>query len=72
MKSKLTLDELKMIMGIDLDGKMQEVRDLFIASIFMRGIRIGDALSLKPENIKADRVTYLENKTGKVKQLYLF
>jgi integrase/recombinase XerD len=66
MKSKLNLEELKMIMGIKLDGKMQEVRDLFIASIFMRGIRIGDALSLKPENIKADRVTYIENKTGKL------
>ena len=66
MKSKLNLEELKMIMGIKLDGKMQGVRDLFIASIFMRGIRIGDALSLKPENIKADRVTYIENKTGKL------
>jgi len=65
VKSKLSVDEIKMLMDAELKGKVDEARDIFIASIYLRGARIGDMLTLKKENIIDGRLHYEEIKTGK-------
>ncbi|QIL41036.1 tyrosine-type recombinase/integrase [Pedobacter sp. HDW13] len=65
-KTKLNVSEIQQIMSLELSGKMAESRDIFIASIFLRGIRIGDLITLKASNIIDNRLVYEERKTGKI------
>jgi integrase/recombinase XerD len=65
-KSKLNISDLRKLMEVELKGTMDEVRDIFLASIYMRGIRIGDALTMKEDYIKDGRIIFREGKTGKI------
>lgn len=64
VKSKLTAVEIKKLMDANLSGKMEEARDIFMACIYLRGIRIGDLLYLKKSDIIDGRLEYTELKTG--------
>lgn len=66
IKTKLSLDEMKRWISSDFDGIKAEVRDFITAMIYLRGIRIGDALLLHSKNIIDGRMVYREMKTGKV------
>jgi integrase/recombinase XerD len=66
IKTKLSLEEMKTWINSDFDGNLEEVRDFITAMIYLRGIRIGDALTLSTKNIIDGRIIYREHKTGKV------
>lgn len=66
IKTKLSVDEMKRWISSDFDGIKAEVRDFITAMIYLRGIRIGDALLLTNKNVIDGRMVYRELKTGKV------
>lgn len=66
IKTKLDVNEIKILMNADLKGRDSSSRDLFIASIFLRGTRVSDLLCLRPENLRENRLIFAENKTGKI------
>lgn len=66
IKNKLTVEEIKILLNAHLNGIDEMVRDVFVSSIFLRGIRIGDLLCLTPNDITDNRITYKERKTGKI------
>lgn len=66
IKTKLSLEEMKLWINSDFTGALEEVRDLITAMIHLRGIRIGDVLTLSSKNIVDGRIIYREHKTGKV------
>lgn len=65
-KNKLTSVELMTFAQLSLNGKQAEARDVFMACFYLRGTRIGDVLTLTPENIHGNRIVFTENKTGKL------
>nr|WP_255717723.1 site-specific integrase [Pedobacter sp. Leaf170] len=65
IKAKLNVNELRLLMEADLPPKLAEVRDMFMACVYLRGLRIGDLLRLTADNVKEARITYVESKTGK-------
>lgn len=71
VKSKLTIEEIRLIINAPLTGKLQEARDIFVACIYLRGIRIGDILALKGKNIIDGRLHYKEIKTGKTHNMHI-
>lgn len=64
IKAKLNVQELQALMQADLKTDLAEVRDMFMACVYLRGVRIGDLLRLKASNIKNNRIDYIEAKTG--------
>lgn len=72
IKSKLTREELTLIEEVDLSGctlNMQLARDSFVMQFYLRGIRVGDMLSLKINNIAGDRIVFTENKSGMIRSI---
>jgi len=65
-KAKLTTQQLLDFINLPLKGKQAEARDAFMTSFYLRGARIGDVLTLQPDNIKGDRLVFTEKKTGKL------
>ena len=65
IKSKLTVLELKKLQTLDLPEKLAVVRDFFLASVYLRGIRASDLLLARPGGVRDGRFYYIENKTGK-------
>lgn len=68
-KSKLNIPEFQSYRSVELPIKLEESRDFFITSVFMRGIRLGDLLSLKSENFEGNQVSYVELKTGNIMKM---
>lgn len=64
IKEKLNVRELQILVNADLKPDLAEVRDMFMACIYLRGVRIGDLLRLKASNINNNRIDYIEAKTG--------
>lgn len=71
IKTKLNLEEMKRWVSSDFSGIKAEVRDFITAMIYLRGIRIGDALLLTTKNIVDGRIVYRELKTGKVHDILI-
>lgn len=74
IKRKLTKEEFLRIEELDLSGRdfiVQLSRDLFVFSVYLRGIRVGDALQIMTSNIDGNKVTYREGKTGKIRSFTL-
>jgi len=66
IKNKLNVSEIQKLISAQLSGKEGASRDIFIASIFLRGTRISDLLCLTEKNLRGDRLVFIENKTGKI------
>lgn len=66
-KPIITFDEYNAISVLDLIGREDASRDLFIAMITQAGTRIGDILRLTPTDVKNG--FYLERKTKKRKDI---
>lgn len=65
-KSKLTEAEFKRIEGLELPSTvLGETRDLFVLSVYCRGMRIGDMIQLKQEYFREGRLVYEMNKSKK-------
>ena len=62
----MTKEELEKINNLDLEYNSQlwHVRNYFMFSFYMAGIRVGDVLDLRWENVKDDRLIYVMQKTN--------
>jgi len=72
-KDKLTADEINSIIKLDLEqnSALWHTRNCFIFGILNGGMRIGDILLLKWENIKGSRIEYIMEKNKKPSNLEL-
>jgi integrase/recombinase XerD len=73
-KEKLDLVEILRMQELQLEKEsyIYHVRNAFIFSIYIAGIRIGDLMQLRWCNINEDgRLEYSMNKTGKIKSIKL-
>ena len=67
-RNGLTLDEVKRLRDMDLGGEHQSVifaRDIFLFSLYARGMRSDDIFRLTRRNILDGQLTYRQNITGK-------
>ena len=67
-KNGLTLAEVKHLRNLDLSGESQSVvfaRDIFLFSIYARGMRSDDIFRLTKRNIRNGHLTYRQHLTGK-------
>lgn len=72
-KEKLELDEITSIIALDLPERSAEwdTRNAFLFSFYCAGIRVGDLLQLRWENIQGGRLVYRMGKNGKERNLEL-
>ena len=64
----LTLDEVKRLRDLDLSGEPQMIvfaRDIFLFTVYARGMRSDDIFRLTRNNIKDGQLTYRQHITGK-------
>jgi len=66
IKTKLSTTEMLRWINSDFTGVLAEVRDFLTAMIYLRGIRVGDAILLHEKNIVDGRIIYRELKTGEI------
>ena len=67
-RNGLTLDEVKRLRDLDLSGEPQSVvfaRDIFLFTVYTKGMRSDDIFRLTSKNIKDGRLTYRQHVTGK-------
>ena len=67
-RNGLTLDEVKRLRSLDLSGKPRQVvfaRDIFLFTVYTRGMKSDDIFRLTSKNIKNGRLTYRQHLTGK-------
>lgn len=64
-KRSLTLEQLRSLSLMPLEGREAEYRDIFMLSFYLIGINIIDLLSLTADNIQDGRIRYRRAKTGK-------
>lgn len=67
-KRKLTSDEMDMFEGAfaQEDSRVEEARDIFLVSYFLRGMRIHDVLKMQQSFIKGGRLIYTTRKNDKI------
>ncbi len=67
-KEKLTVEELALFASCPLHGKgrLVEVRDIFLLSVYLRGMRISDTLQLRQSYFKEGRLAYTSQKNHKL------
>lgn len=72
-KEKLSVEEIIRIKSIDLEkgSILWHTRNCFLFGIYNGGMRIGDNLLLRWENVKADRIEYQMEKNNKNSNLPL-
>ncbi len=72
-KERLDKDEMRSIKNLDLENGslIWNVRNAFMFSFYCAGIRCGDLLQLRWNNIDAGKLTYTMDKTGKKRILPL-
>lgn len=73
MKEALNLVELDRIIDLELpkDTLIWHVRNYFLLSFYLHGIRVRDFIQLKSKNFQEDRLTYQMSKTKDVKSIKL-
>ena len=67
-KNGLTLAEVKRMRDLDLSGEHPSIvfaRDIFLFSVYARGMRSDDILRLTKGNIRNGQLTYRQHLTGK-------
>ena len=67
-RNGLTLDEVKRLRSLDLSGKPRQVvfaRDIFLFTIYTKGMKSDDIFRLTSKNIKNGWLTYRQHLTGK-------
>lgn len=73
-KAKLTSEEISSIEALDLveNSSLFHIRNVFLFSLYNAGIRIGDLLQLRWENIQGGRLIYQMGKTSVIKNIKLY
>lgn len=67
-RNGLTLDEVKRLRDLDLSGESEMTvfaRDIFLFTVYTKGMRSDDIFRLTSKNIKDGRLTYCQHVTGK-------
>lgn len=67
-RNGLTLDEMKRLRSLDLSGEPQQVvfaRDIFLFTVYTKGMRSDDIFRLTRNNICNGQLTYRQHITGK-------
>ena len=67
-RNGLTLDEVKRLRSLDLSGEPRQVvfaRDIFLFTVYTKGMKSDDIFRLTSKNIKDGRLTYRQHVTGK-------
>ena len=67
-RNGLTLDEVKRLRDLDLSGESEMTvlaRDIFLFTVYTKGMRSDDIFRLTRKNIKDGRLTYRQHVTGK-------
>ncbi|MBM6946802.1 MULTISPECIES: tyrosine-type recombinase/integrase [Bacteroides] len=67
-RNGLTLDEVKRLRDLDLGGESEMTvfaRDIFLFTVYARGMRSDDIFRLTRKNIKNGQLTYRQHVTGK-------
>ena len=67
-RNGLTLDEVKRLRDLDLSGESEMTvfaRDIFLFTVYARGMRSDDIFRLTKKNIKNGQLTYRQHVTGK-------
>lgn len=72
-KNRLTLDELRAINALELKAGTRKymARDIFMLSLYMMGVRVGDMVSLKVGDRDGNTVTIHTGKSKKTKRIEL-
>ena len=68
LRTKKEIDTFLQILGVPVEGKRNQL--LFLIGI-NNGLRTSDIVTLKVKDVKEDNPYIVEQKTGKVRQLYL-
>lgn len=64
----LTLNEVKRLHSLDLSGKPRQIvftRDIFLFTVYTKGMKSDDIFRLTKENVMDGRLTYRQHLTGK-------
>ena len=67
-RNGLTLDEVKRLRDLDLSGESEMTvfaRDIFLFTVYTRGMKSDDIFRLTKENIRDGQLTYRQQLTGK-------
>lgn len=67
-RNGLTLDEVKRLRDLDLSGESQMTvfaRDIFLFTVYARGMRSDDIFRLTSKNIRDGQLTYRQHITGR-------
>ena len=67
-RNGLTLDEVKRLRDLDLSGESEMTvfaRDIFLFTVYTKGMRSDDIFRLTSKDIKDGRLTYRQHVTGK-------
>lgn len=64
LNSALTKEELQLLLNVDVDPNIYEVR-MFLIAFFMHGIRASDLFLLRYGDFKKDKIEYISKKTEK-------
>ena len=59
----ISLEKIKQIESVELDGAIAFARDLFLFSFYTRGMNLRDIARLAPDNIQDGRIVYVRHKT---------
>lgn len=70
-KERLTREEFKSWNEVDLPEDLELYRDFFSAMVYLRGIRVGDALQLTFNKVTDGRILVTEQKTGKIQNIQI-
>jgi integrase len=65
---RLTLEELKKIESVALSGRAENIRDMFMFSFYMQGMRFENCLKFKKEDAR-EEITYRMNKGRKIREI---
>jgi integrase len=67
-RNGLTLDEVKLLRNLDLSGEPRQIvfaRDIFLFTVYTKGMKSDDIFRLTKENVRDGRLTYRQHLTGK-------
>lgn len=66
---RLTREEFARWSMADVPAELELYRDFFMGMVYLRGLRVGDTLQLKPEDVVDGRIRLMEDKTVKVQDI---
>ena len=60
----LSVDQISKMMNLELEGRANDIRNMFLLQLFLEGLRVSDVLRLKRENVIDGVISWTEKKKG--------